>query len=687
MFHSIIHALKGLLKKPFKVGLITYYYPEKNKINNGVAIHTYYLSRELAKLGCEVHVFTKSEKNSLKKEYIGEGKIVIHRIETKFNFPIADMVVRRRIEYFIFDNKIINEVTKENEHERFNIIHTHGWFTAGAFISKYFTNVKWVHTFHSLEKDRMKFLPKEEKKYFKIIKWMESTIEYADGLIAVSKKLKEDIIKQHPTKEKDTYYIPNGVDIEIFKPENIPSKYNTILCITRFTTVKGIDLIPKIAIKVLTKDPKSKFVIVVADENILDSLEKTKQQIETLEKTYPERFIWHRKSIERKDLAKMYNESSIYIQPSRWDSFPTTVLEAMACGKAVICSNKGGMPEMVENAGIIIPFNSNVFAKNILRLLEDYKIRERYGKRATKKVQKFSWDLIANQTLDLYKAVTKTKEEKEETGEVLKDLEELHKKDEKMENKPKLSIIIPLYNSKRYIKETIESILSQNFKDFEIIIIDDASNDESLKIIENISKKDKRIRVLKNKTNKGKAGTVNVGFKYTKGRYITFSDADDIFYQERLKKQVEFLDAHPEIDMIYGNIIKFWKDGKEKIYSAVEFKNTEEALLRLKKESKKTEKIQEGYKILDSKKYIPGTSIMFKRKIIDSGIKMDENLRNSEDCDFNFQIIGKGYKIMKMPIITFKYRKHPNQKSGNQENMKKATHYILNKLRKGGYFK
>ena len=254
-------------------------------------------------------------------------------------------------------------------------------------------------------------------------------------------------------------------------------------------------------------------------------------------------------------------------------------------------------------------------------------------------------------------------------------------------NKPIISIIIPVYNAEKFIKETIESILSQNFKDFEIILIDDASKDESLKIIENISKKDKRIRVLKNKTNKGKAGTVNVGFKYTNGRYITFSDADDIFYQKRLKKQVEFFDAHPEIDMIYGNIIMFWEDGKEKIYNAVEFKNTEEVLLRLKKESKKTEKIQEAYKILDPEKYIPGSSIMFKRKIIDSGIKMDENLRNSEDCDFNFQIIGKGYKIMKMPIITHKYRKHPNQKSGNQENMRKATYYMLNKLRKGGYFK
>ncbi len=662
--------------------MITYYYPgEKTAVNNGVAIHAYNLSRELTKLGCEVHVFTKGGKNSKKTEFIHDKKLVVHRIDTKFNFSIADPVVRRRIEYFIFDNKIINEVTKENEHEKFNIIHTHGWFTAGAFISKYFNNVKWVHTFHSLEKDRMKFLPKEEKKYFKIIKWMESTIEYADALIAVSKKLKENIIKQHPTKEKDIYYIPNGVDIEIFKPEKIPSDYKTILSITRFTTVKGIDLMPKIATKVLTKDPKSKFVIVAADENILDSLEKTKQQIETLEKTYPKRFIWHRKPIERKDLSKMYNESTIYIQPSRWDSFPTTVLEAMACGKAVICSNKGGMPEMVENAGVIIPFNNNAFAKNILNLLDDYKMRERYGKRAVKKVQKFSWDLIANQTLDLYKAVTKTKEEKEETGEALKDLEELHKKDEKMKKKPKLSIIIPLYNSEKYIKETIESILSQSFKSFELIIVDDASTDNSLKITRELIKKDNRIRLFKSKTNKGRASSINVGLRNAKAQYITFLDSDDIMYPERLKKQMFFLKNHPEIDMIYGDILKFWENGTKKIYNSVEFSDTEEPLRRLKKFAKSKQEIKEAYKALDKEKFIPGASIMFRRKIIDSGIKLDEDLRNSEDCDFNFQIIKAGYKIAKYPIITFKYRIHGGQKSSDKEKMTIATQQITNKLR------
>ncbi len=247
---------------------------------------------------------------------------------------------------------------------------------------------------------------------------------------------------------------------------------------------------------------------------------------------------------------------------------------------------------------------------------------------------------------------------------------------------PEISVIIPLYNSEKYIKETIESVLSQGFKNFELIIIDDASTDNSLKITRELAKKDNRIRLFKSKTNKGRASSINVGLRNAKAQYITFLDSDDIMYPGRLKKQMFFLKNHPEIDMIYGDILKFWENGTKKIYNSVEFSDTEEPLKRLKKFAKGKQEIKEAYKALDKEKFIPGASIMFRRKIIDAGIKLDENLRNSEDCDFNFQIIKAGYKIAKYPIITFKYRIHKDQKSGNKEKMTIATQQITNKLRK-----
>ena len=407
MLSGLIYYIRKLLKKPFKVGLISYYYPKNNShVDNGVAIHAYYLSRKLAEFGCEVHVFTNGEKNMIKKNYIGKGKLIVHMIDTGFDCTLDDVIVRKRMSYFIFDNKVINEITKENSKGKFDVIHTHGWLTAGAFISKYFNNIKWVHTFHAIEKNRLKFMSEDEKKYFEIAKWIESTTNYADALIAVSQNLKKEILENYLMEKEKVYYIPNGVDISLFKPLNSSISEKIILYVGRFSLEKGIDLIPKIAKEVLEKDDKAKFFI-LATGTTTPSVEKVKEKFDTLAKKYPNRFVLEREPKSREELAKLYNKSLICIQPSRYEAFGLVVLEAMACGKAVICSDRGGLPEVVSNAGIIVKLNSEKFAKQILRLLDDFRLRERYSRRAIKRAEFFDWNKVAGKTLALYKNLQK----------------------------------------------------------------------------------------------------------------------------------------------------------------------------------------------------------------------------------------------------------------------------------------
>jgi len=405
MFERVIYTLKKLLKKPFKVGLISYYYPEKFNLNNGVAIHTYYLSRELAKLGCEIHVFCKGDKNSIRAEYLESGKIITHRMGVKSKLSVQDNVLNKRIQYFMFDNQVINEITKENKSEAFDIIHTHGWLTSGAFVAKYFNDVKWVHTFHALEKNRLRFMSEEEKKYFEVVKWMESTIKNADALITVSENLKKEVLQSYPVQEDKIYYIPNGADLELFKPNVDYQKEKVVLYVGRFSLEKGIDIIFKIANKLLEEDGEIKFVIVASDKNLPKSLEKLSIKFDNLIRKYPDRFIWHKEAINHLELSKLYNSSLIYIQPSRYESFGLCVLEAMACGKAVIVSDKGGMPEVVENAGIVIPLSTNSFVINIFRLLKNYRLRERYVRRALERSKVFAWDNVASQIFGLYKHI------------------------------------------------------------------------------------------------------------------------------------------------------------------------------------------------------------------------------------------------------------------------------------------
>ncbi|MBE7629133.1 glycosyltransferase family 2 protein [Tenacibaculum piscium] len=110
----------------------------------------------------------------------------------------------------------------------------------------------------------------------------------------------------------------------------------------------------------------------------------------------------------------------------------------------------------------------------------------------------------------------------------------------------KVSIITPSYNSSTFIKQTIESVLNQTYENWEMIIVDDMSTDNSVEIIESYiekSPKDK-IRLIQNKTNSGPALTRNEAIKNAKGRYIAFLDSDDLWIPQKLEKQLHFMQTN-----------------------------------------------------------------------------------------------------------------------------------------------
>ena len=118
---------------------------------------------------------------------------------------------------------------------------------------------------------------------------------------------------------------------------------------------------------------------------------------------------------------------------------------------------------------------------------------------------------------------------------------------------PKVSVIMPVYNAEKYLKDAIESILNQTFTNFEFLIINDGSNDKSKTIIESYN--DSRIRLLNNKENSGLAKVRNKGISEAKAEYIAWLDADDTSHPLRLEKQVKLLDNYPEIG-ICGTWVK-----------------------------------------------------------------------------------------------------------------------------------
>jgi len=121
-------------------------------------------------------------------------------------------------------------------------------------------------------------------------------------------------------------------------------------------------------------------------------------------------------------------------------------------------------------------------------------------------------------------------------------------------NNPLVSVVMPAYNSEKYISEAIESILNQTFKDFEFIIINDGSTDSTPNIIDKYARLDKRIIVLNNEKNLNIAESRNRGVEIAKGKYIATMDSDDRALPDRLKNQFEFLESNKDIAISIGNI-------------------------------------------------------------------------------------------------------------------------------------
>lgn len=135
--------------------------------------------------------------------------------------------------------------------------------------------------------------------------------------------------------------------------------------------------------------------------------------------------------------------------------------------------------------------------------------------------------------------------------------------DQKTQSKPPtVSVVMCVYNGERFLREAVESILNQTFTDFEFIIVDDGSTDNSWQILTEYATQDDRITLIRNETNMGISRSANRGLARVRGKYIARTDADDISLPNRLARQVDFLESHPEIGVLGGSIQLIDSSGK-----------------------------------------------------------------------------------------------------------------------------
>ncbi len=124
-------------------------------------------------------------------------------------------------------------------------------------------------------------------------------------------------------------------------------------------------------------------------------------------------------------------------------------------------------------------------------------------------------------------------------------------------NYPLVSVLLPTYNSSEFITETIEHVLNQTYHNFEFIIVDDASTDNTLEITQQYASKDQRIKIFQSKKNEGISATHNKCIQYSNGKYLAYLNHDDLALPDRLKKQVDFLEKNLEIG-VCGSSIEYF---------------------------------------------------------------------------------------------------------------------------------
>ncbi len=218
----------------------------------------------------------------------------------------------------------------------------------------------------------------------------------------------------------------------------------------------------------------------------------------------------------------------------------------------------------------------------------------------------------------------------------------------------KISVLMAVHNGELYLKEAIESILSQTFSDFEFIIINDCSTDDSEIIIRSFS--DDRIKLYTNNCNLGLTKSLNLGLNLCGGQYIARMDADDISHPDRFLKQIKFLDENLDYGVCGSWYTLFDDSGSIHVAKLIEQHNLLQASLLIKN--------QMGH-----------PTIMLRKSVLDNNnIRYDENLITSQDYNLwlRLSIVCKLYNIQESLLD---YRIHPNQVVSSKKNIaKKYTH-------------
>jgi glycosyltransferase involved in cell wall biosynthesis len=216
---------------------------------------------------------------------------------------------------------------------------------------------------------------------------------------------------------------------------------------------------------------------------------------------------------------------------------------------------------------------------------------------------------------------------------------------------PKVTVLVPIFNAEPFLRESLNSVFAQTFRDFELLAIDDGSTDGSHEVLSSFH--DSRLRMVNNSANRGLIFTLNRGLELAEGEYVARLDADDIAMPERLDRQVAFLDSRPAIALI-GSFAEFIDpEGAPFLIQRVPL--TFDDIIR---------------KIFSSNCFVH-PSVMFRTSVVRELGGFREEMLHAEDYDLWLRVIER-HGVANLPEPLVRYRVHPGQLSQRKLRLQRA---------------
>ena len=231
-----------------------------------------------------------------------------------------------------------------------------------------------------------------------------------------------------------------------------------------------------------------------------------------------------------------------------------------------------------------------------------------------------------------------------------------------MNTNPLVSVIVPTYNRASVLMEAVESVLAQTYPHLELLVVDDGSTDDTLERLQKI--RDERLRVIR-ATHHGAAAARNKGLSEAKGELIGFCDSDDLWVPEKLAWQVNYLEEHREIGLVYGDVMSF---RGEDVETPSYFKERPP--------------LQGGVFLeLLQKNFIPNVSVLVRKNCLDQVGYFNEDLKTSEDYELWLRFCAR-FQVGFVSRVLVKVRRHAGNITSDDHSTCLNHLTVLNSMKK-----